>query len=268
MGLLVSARNPGDGARWQDGLAWTSEYCPSARGFDQCADGDGFEDPPVGSGGNGIVYHRPVAFRVEDECSTRSRSYGMDQTRVRRQARAATSFMIARELELGALTQATPYETPDSAGVADVVNAYLAMPSGVVVSEDPWPLAAGVGMLEEAARDALLGQDVFIHMPLRLVALLSEALEREGNLLRTKTGARVVADAGYSGTGPGDPPAAGLWIYATGPVQVRVADPFLDTVVDHRQNRVVHTADTVFAATFDPCTLHALAVVDPAPTPE
>lgn len=363
-GLVRSAITPSDGERWEGGLSWRSERCPTARGFDPCDGADGFEDPPVGAGGDQINYYRPVAFRVEDECSTRGLQ---DDGRARRQALAVTSFMVARELHSGALTTANPYVTPDSAGVADQVNHYLAEPGGTVVPGPLDPLEA-ISALEEAARVASLGMDPFIHVPVSLVPLLDDALRREGQLLFTKTGATVVADAGYPGTGPmtagtaevqtititgaptggtftltfsgqttapvafdatgaivqgalnalsnldgvivtgaaGGPytvtfpaelgnaaqltaddsgltggtdpavgvatttpgvapaPTAGLWIYATGPVQVRLSDIATTRVVDHRENRILYVADRLFAAYFDPCTLHAVQITEPA----
>lgn len=363
-GLVRSAITPNDGARWESGLSWRSERCPTARGFDPCAGADGFEDPPVGAGGDQINYHRPVAFRVEDECYTRGLH---DDARVRRQALAVTSFMVARELHSGALSGANPYITPDSGGVADQVNHFLAEATGTEVAGPLDPLEA-IGALEEAVRVASLGMDPFIHVPVSLVPLLDDALRREGQLLFTKTGATVVADAGYPGTGPieagtsevqtvtitgaptggtftltyagettaavafdaaaatlqgalnalpnldgvgvtgvaGGPwtvtfpdelgnvaqmtaddsgltggtdpavvvatttpgvapaPAAGLWIYGTGPVQVRLSDVATYRSVEHRENRILYVADRLFAATFDPCTLHAVQITEPA----
>ena len=260
-GLVRSALTPNDGERWQNGMAWRPERCPLARGFDPCGDDAGFEDPGVGAGDSGVVYYRPMAFRVEDRCSTRSRG---DDGRTRRQALAVTSYMVARELLTGELSDAQPYETPDSAGVADQVNARLASASANTIAGTFDPLS-GIGTLEEAARDVSLGQDVFIHVPLSVVPLIDGALRREGQLLFTKTGATVVADAGYSNVGPdGNPATGGVWAYATGPVQVRLGDVLTGQVTDYRVNEIVNYADRLFAATFDPCNLHALTIATPA----
>jgi hypothetical protein len=261
-GLVRSAITPDDGARWQDGVAWRSERCPTARGFDMCADDAGFEDPPVGAGNDGINYYRPLAFRVEDECSTRSRDNG--EARVRRQALAVTSYMVARELQTGDLSDASPYETPDSAGLADQVNARLVSPSANTIAGTFDPLH-GLGVLEEAARDGALGQDVFIHVPTSLVPLIADGLRLEGALLRTRTGAVVVADAGYGNVGPtGLPAVDGVWAYATGPVVVRLGELVTAAVLEHRSNTEMWTADRLFAAYFDPCNLHALVMATPS----
>lgn len=368
-GLVASALTP-SGGRWQNGMAWRSERCPTAAGFDPC--GTSFEDPGAGSGTDGLNYYRPVAFQVTDECSTRDRSY--DPERVRRQALAVTSYMVARELEQGVITRANPYLSPVTDPDALAVNAYLQQAAGgEIISGGPYTPEAGIGVLEEAARDGQLGQDVFLHVAPRFVPLLDMALERSGSLLRTKTGAIVVADAGYSGAGPysagtsevqtvtitGSPtggtftltfqgsttaaiaynataaaveaalqalpnllptdvavtggpgpatpwvvtfaphlgnvtqmtaagsftggitpaiavttttpgvnpaPASGNWMYATGPVQVRLDDVvMLEPRVDHLVNTQTSIAQRLFAATFDRCTLRAVQITVPTP---
>jgi len=363
-GLVVSAITPSEADdRWQGGISWRSERCPEARGFDPCAVGEDIFGDPLGVGGDGLVFYRPQAFRVEDRCSTRSGSSARDETRVRRQAVAATSFFVARELESGALSAANPYDNLDGDQQS---NAYLGMPSGEIVDGE-WDPADGLGQLEEAARQAQLGQDVFLHVPVRLITRLGDHLVQQGPLLFTRTGARVVADAGYTGTGPtvvataevqtvtvtggptggtftltysgqttaaiaynaaasavqtalnnlsnldgatvsgsaggpytvtfpaGNVPqmtasgagltggttpgvnvvtgtpgadqtvAAGTWIYATGPVEVRLGQVHTSSLLDHTRNEVVNTAERMFAATFDPCTLFQLQVTEPAP---
>ena len=373
-GLVASARTPDDGARWESGISWRDERCPAATGFDSCGEDFG---AAAGSDDGSIHYYRPPAFRVTDRCSTRDRSY--DPQRVVRQAMAVTSWMVARELEQGTISRANPYVSPDSEGDPLAVNAYLAQAAGAqIVSGGPFTPLAGLGALEEAARDAQLGMDPFLHVAPRLVPLLETALERNGAILRTKTGAIVVADAGYTGAGPftaggaevqtvtvtgtptggtftltfvragvsattaaiaynatsaaleaalealpnletgdvavgggpgpGTPwtvtfaahlgnvalmtdddsgltggiapavtvtqttpgvdpaPTAGTWMYATGPVQVRLsAVETLVPAVDWMVNEQVAIAQRLFAATFSPCTLRAVSVTVPAP---
>lgn len=368
-GLVASALTPNDNARWQSGMAWRSERCPQAAGFDPC--GTSFETPGAGPGGDEIHYYRPVAFRVFDECSTRTRDY--DPERVRRQATAVTSWMVARELEQGTISRANPYNLPDDQADInpDTVNHYLAEAAGgQIVPGGPHLPHVALGLLEEAARDAQLGMDPVLHIAPRLLPLVADVLEREGALIRTMTGALVVADAGYTGTGPlaggtaevqtvsitgtptggtftltyagqttaaiaynanaaaveaalvalsnvdtgdvsvgggpgpgtpwtvtfalslgnpaqmtangagltgGTTPAAavttttpyvapaataGDWMYATGPVQVRLSEVVaLDQTV-WLENRLTAIAERLFAATFDPCTLRAVSVAD------
>lgn len=370
-GLVASAITPNDGARWQAGMAWRSERCPTASGFDPC--GANFETPGAGSGGDDIHYYRPVAFRVFDECSTRTRDF--DTQRARRQAVAVTSWMAARELEQGTISRANPYNLPaDQADVnPDTVNHYLAEAAGgQIVAGGPHTPLVAIGLLEEAARDAQLGMDPVLHIAPRLLPVVKDGLEREGNLIRTTTGALVIVDAGYTGTGPlaggtaevqtvtitgtptggtftltyagqttaaiaynanaaavqaalealsnldtgdvavgggpgpgtpwtvtfslalgnpaqmtatgsftgGTAPAvavttttpyvaptatAGDWMYATGPVQVRLSDVIVLEQTVWLENRETVIAERLFAATFDPCTLRAVSVAVPTP---
>ena len=94
---------------------------------------------------------------------------------------------------------------------------------------------------------------------------MGEGIVRDGTSLFTKTGARVIADAGYTGTDPDDAVQAGaLWMYATGPVQVRMSPIVVNQFTDQRHNQIYTTADRYYAATFDPCVLHGVAVDLPA----
>lgn len=366
-GLVASALTPPtDDLRWRGGMSWRPERCPSARAFDASC---GIESPfaaAFGAGEGGLAYYVPPAFRVEDECFTRVG--GVDEARARRQAEAVTSYMIARELQDGAITRANPFDTPDA---TNQTNAYLAS-SLAVVEPGTWEAHAGLGRIEELARQDALGQDVYIHMPVRYVPLMQNNLVMRGNLLYTQTGARVVADPGYTGTGAlnagtpevqtvtitgaptggtftltyngftttplafnasagtvqnaltalpnidtgevtvtganGGPytvtflaelgnvaqmtasgagltggttpavavatttqgvapaPAAGNWLYATGPVEIRLDDLVVNVIDRWRENRQLVTVDRLFAATFDPCNLHALAITVPATT--
>jgi hypothetical protein len=367
-GLLASARTPTDNVRWETGISWRPERCPQARGLNPlCGIENPFESPELGTGETGLAYYSPVAFRVIDECTTRDNS-GQFQDRVKRQADAVTSYMVAKELQDGAITRTRPYDTPDGTGVT---NNYLAS-SLATVQGGTWEPNAGLGKIEELARATALGQDVFIHIPVHQVPLVRNALVQRGNLLYTKTGATVVADAGYTGTGPlsagtsevqtvtitgaptggtftltyagqttapipfnataaqveaalealsnldtdevavgggpgpgtpwtvtfaaqlgnvgqmtangsaltgGVTPAVGVttttpgvapaatageWMYSTGPVTVRLAPIMASEIIDQRVNRRIWTADRLFAATFDPCNLHALQISVPA----
>lgn len=362
--LVAAAITPQDGIRWENGVAWRPERCPQARTFNPC--GSEFEDPPVGTGDGGLAYYQPPAFRVEDVCSTRGARRTEGLARVRRQAAGITSYMVARELETGAQTLAEPYASPNG---ANQHNAYLASEDALVVP-GVWPLPDATGALEGAARDISLGMDVFLHIPLVAMPMVSPFdVIREGPLLRTMTGSRIVADPGYTGVGPlvpgvsevqtvtltggptggnftltfdgqttiaigysspaldvqgalnslpnldgvtvsgadggpwtvtfpasmGDVPqmtgdgsgltggtapavavatvtpgteptqSPGLWMYATGPVVVRLGEIATDSIVTHARNEITYYADRLFAAYFDPCTLVAIQVEDPTP---
>lgn len=217
-----------------------------------------------GVGQSGTVYNRPLLLRVEDLCSTRSNSDRDENlARVKRQAEAVSSWTVAHELWTGESSDANPYATPEAGGQ---VNARLTGGAGVQeLAGIHTPLHA-LGALEQAARGQLgsLGMDVWIHMPITLLPLMESAIIRDGTSLFTKSGARVIADAGYPGTDPDDAAQAGVaWMYATGPVQVRLSPVIVDQFVDQLRNEVTTTAERFYSATFDPCVLHGVAVALP-----
>jgi hypothetical protein len=238
-----------------DGFAWRSESCPDYQGFNPCAEQT--EGPP--SSGGEIHYHVPVAYRVLDECSTMSGRF--DDDRVRRMAEAIASFVIARELWTGDLSKLDPYDSP--AGAAQV-NGHLASAGANVLpaTTDPW---AAVATLEAATGEDTRGGRVFIHASPAVVGLVADRLERVGNELRTKTGAVVIGDAGYPGTGP-DGTGDG-WMFATGPVAVRLGPVQTElaaaSTVDRRTNSRHVWASRMFAATFDACAHNAIQVTGP-----
>lgn len=224
--------------------------------------------PSYGVGPSGTVYYSPPVLRVEDSCSAMSSATRLaeDEARVRRQAEAVTSWTIARELWTGEHSDINAYDTPEASGQG---NARLTGGLGVrVVAGIHEPIHA-LGALEQAARGQLgsLGMDVWVHMPITLVPLMRDGIVRDGTSLFTKTGARVIADAGYPGTNPDDAVQAGaLWMYATGPVEVRTSRVTVSQFPDQRHNQIYTTADRFYAATFDPCVLHGVAVDLPATT--
>jgi hypothetical protein len=254
--LLASAEQPDSGSSdWMNGITWAGEACPDWQGFNPCAELD--EAPPEGT--TGAVYVMPVGYRVGYECSTLSGALDVD--RARRQAERIASFVVARELWTGALSALDPYDLP-MGGATDQVNPHLAqvdVANRLTTTTDPM---AAVAELEAAAAEQTLGGPVFIHGSTAVIGQIGQNLERTGNELRTKTGAVVIPDAGYPGTGP-DGTGAG-WLYATGPVVVRLgaisSDTTPATTTDRTTNRRRAIAERLFAVAFDPCTLFAIQV--------
>lgn len=260
-GLLVSAVKPPRGesdADWANGFAWRTERCPAWQVYEPC---DTLETLPP-EDGNGIEYHRPVGYRVRDECTTLNGAF--DSERVTRMADAVASHVIAEELWEGTLTQANTYDTRDETGRT---NNYLARATATTVGTGPYPIHEALGLLEEAARRDAGGQQVVIHMPIRLVP--GDGLVKVGNLLYTQTGALVIVDSGYTGTGPAGQAVTdeAAWMYATGPVTVRQSTVDIgvepSSTLDRNTNRRAVWADRLFAATFDPCTHFAIQAALP-----
>lgn len=222
--------------------------------------------PEYGPGQSGTVYYRPIVGRVEDSCSARSSRGDEDLARVRRQLEGVTSWLVARELWTGDASDANPYSTPEAGGQ---VNARLTGGAAVQELTGVHEALHALGALEQAARSELgsLGMDVWLHMPITLLPFVDGGIVRDGTGLFTKTGARIIADAGYTGSDPDNVMQAGqLWMYATGPVQVRLSPVNAFQVTDQRSNVVHSTAERFYAATFDPCIHFGVAVDVPATT--
>lgn len=249
---LLASAIPGDlPANWEQGFAWRSELCPSWQGFNPCVP----LDAEPAADGDMIEYYRPVGYRVMDKCPTRGG--GPDRDRLVRKATAVASFVVAQELWTGALSDADPYSVlnvntgewgPDTS-----VNNRLA--SATANQLDPeTDILAALAELEQATRTATSGQQVFLHVPVRLANRVAQNLRRVGNELRTASDGIVIADAGYDGTGPDG--TGDSWMYGTGPVVSRLGEIKVDdgpSTVDRRSNVQTYWASRVFAATFDSC---------------
>jgi hypothetical protein len=263
-GLLAAVPPSSDGdERWANGFVWRPETCFAAHGTQVCGSTVGASHGGVDGG---LVYHRPVGFHVETVCSTRYNSPGDDEARARRQLVAATSYLLARELWTGELTQTDTYDTPT--GDTGITNAYLANADANVVTGAFDPIEA-IGLLEETARAAALGQDVHLHVPMVVMPFLAQHLTQQGPVLRTQTGGLVISDAGYLGTGPAGQAASAtsVWMYATAPVQTRVSSIATMTIHNQLENSRLMVAERAGAATFDPCVHFAIAVTLPGSTP-
>jgi hypothetical protein len=252
--LLASALMPAStDTAWMEGISFRGELCPSLQVFGPCSE----PDLPTGDFSQ-PVYYRPAGYRVMDTCSTLER--GFDPARVTRLAEAVASYAVANELWTGAGTQAEPYDTPARNGQTE--NGYLADDNAEIITEVPENLLDALGLLEQTARERTRGQQVFLHVPIRVVNRVGAQLRRVGNEIKTHTDATVIADAGYPGTGPDGAP--GLWMYATGPVEARLG-PVVTTAdmavtVNRQTNDRQVWADRMFAAAFDPCCQFAIQI--------
>jgi hypothetical protein len=239
---------------WEKGLT----YLPEAPGGYQAAAFCSVEQADHRRGLPTVVDAEAVELRFYDPCET---TFGYREAevtdRLRRLSEATESYGIARELWTGELAKA-----------AGLPNPYLAKAPTVINGGTPVSPKRGLGLLEEAIGDALMGQQAFLHCARAARPYLWE-LVQQGNLLFTKIGNSIVCDAGYNGSAPDgeaeDATDNVAWIYATGPVVVRrtpltfyaAADA---EVIDTATNQRVRTASKLFSATFDPAALFAVPV--------
>lgn len=247
---------------WERGLTYAPESPGGYRAFSACTDAE-YEDP--GAGATPVVEYRPWDLQVIHPCHS---TFGLDEVEreeeLARAMDAVESYAVARELWNGDLTREALV-----AGDVQAANLSLVGTTAEQAGEDgeaagPTVLGGGgavapklaVALIEEAVGNALRGQQAYLHASRLLQPFLPD-LTREGNLLTTRVGNLVVADAGYPNTAPGGAVAAAgvAWLYGTGPVVVRrspverlgIGEGALDTAtntLDLRSTRVV-------AATFD-----------------
>ena len=97
----------------------------------------------------------------------------------------------------------------------------------VVLSPTPVRPVEAMSLLADSFGVYLPGGPRLIHMPVRLVAFLDchNQLKPQGSRLYDVLGNGIIADDGYPGTGPGgaEPDDGAVWVYATGPLTVRLA---------------------------------------------
>lgn len=124
-----------------------------------------------------------------------------------------------------------------------------------------------LALLEQALADCGAGVAGVIHTTRDVASSLGVNLKVENKTLVTVLGNSVVAGTGYTGTGPDGTAAAGtaVWMYATGPVTVRLG-PITATPdtrsqsVDVSKNTVHVYASRPAAVSWDSCCHYAVLV--------
>lgn len=115
----------------------------------------------------------------------------------------------------------------------------------------------GIGLLEEALGDRLLGRGV-IHAPRVAIPFLPD-LFPAGTRLQTKLHTDVAAGSGYDGSGPdGAARAAGeAWLYGTGPVKVTRGEAFevggddVGRLLDRTTNEITVLSGRLVTVTYE-----------------
>lgn len=123
----------------------------------------------------------------------------------------------------------------------------------------------GLALLEEAIASSPVGAQGLIHAPRDVASTLP--LDQDGTTLRTSLGTPVVAGVGYSKKGPTGAvaPAGKAWMYATGPVSVRLGPTIvtpakLNQAVDIRINNIEYFVDRSAAVTWSTTDSYAVLV--------
>ena len=260
--------------RWENGFQYETLACSARLGIrgacDPAADYEIY--PGAGNDTDGGWHdYTPFMVTVERECS----AVGLDWDKFREDLMDSLEFCTAkgveREFWTGELAQAggggcgsnQPASNPIDPNVylADSANT-TTLNGGTAVK----PLEA-LALLENALADCGCGGPGVIHATRGTAAILKAWRDEEYGVLRTFAGSLLIAGAGYPGTGPGGSAAGAnkVWMYGTGPVQVRLGDKHFspDTrseAMNRKTNAVTGLADRAAAVTTDGCCIFAVLV--------
>lgn len=254
---LLSLGDPaptGDDDRWYGGFTYASRLCRAGIYLsDMCDPNSRVTVTEPGGGDQPVV--QPVTIEAVDKCSTFGYGPREREERALDAMEQCTQKALEFELWEGRLGVAAGFD-----------NKRLAGPTAQNVTPGSGPVKVkyGVALLEQALANSGCGVRGVIHAT-RGVASVMGAKDVEGHL-ETALGNFVVAGTGYTGTGPdGTMPTAGTWLYATGPVAVRLGEAYvpaeeLSQRVDTRVNDIETKALRQVSADFDGCAHFAVLV--------
>lgn len=232
-GLLGAALPAPDG--WPQGLTIPFYGCGEPLLQDYCVTAN-----DVTHGIDAVGFY-PFGVSQGASCSTLGR---LDQARhAEGRLDATTEWAVARQLATNGLNLDTPY-----------LNGGTSL--GTVGGAD---FTLAVATLEHAASEAGFGAQWWLHAPVKAAPYLKDFIE-DGESL---AGAPWVISPGYP-----VPDATTIRLWATGPVWVGVADPYVMQDVDRNTNRDTAYANREAIVAFDPCINFYIDVTIPAsPTP-
>lgn len=228
-GLLAAAPTVDDGdMRWAGGWEFLPEGCGLGGRTSMLCAGQTSDDM-IPARGPGIADGDPVWVWAGDVCSTFGTMERDWQGRARRQLQLIESYELAAELWDGTVTAADSLANRTLTGVGDDQDDDA--PGGGaddidVVTAGATDLVGALACTEAGLANALRGAQGMVHVTTGLLTRLVAALlvAKQGNVWTTPNGHVLVADAGYSGAGPGGTPADGdsQWLYGTPIIQVRL----------------------------------------------
>lgn len=243
------------------GYVFEPEACGTQRGGVAELDcGGGTDEMTVGNMPP-RVEGDPFVIFAWDECSTlgwRGRDFVGRATRM---LLASQSFWLARELAVGSL---------------GLEQRSLNDPAAVTLTSAPVEdVAEALSIVEQGIADVGRGEPGMVHVTIGMLTRLmaANAIRLDGSLWRTASSNVVVADAGYTGAGPGDdtPDAGSEFMYGTSLIGVQLGDPLFlpdnfddasirGTAVDRGINLLTMYAERAAVWVWDEC-IHVAAEV-------
>lgn len=222
------------------------------------------------SGSSPFLTYVPFEILTKFSCSTMSRRPEEIEEIALNAAEGCTQKAIEYELWTGALAQEMAADGSWDAGTRGAFpNRYLASSSARDVTPTPGTgvkAKYGLALLERALADCGCGIQGTIHATRDVASALG--IKGKDDKLVTNLGNLLVAGTGYTGTGPdgSTPPNGKAWMYATGPITVRLGDRMVvpDKVsqsVDTRTNTTTYSVSQPAAVTWNSC-CHVAVLVD------
>lgn len=226
------------------------------------------------SGGPLYRHYFPFTVDTTFKCSTMGTSPDEVREIAGKYLRVAVQKGAELELWAGALSKAAEATTSyDEVLSGPYPNRYLA--ASTAVDKTPTPGTGvkaryAVALLEKALADTGIGIRGTLHIPRDVASVLNfkpKGDDDENGYIVTNLGNYVVAGSGYTGTGPtGVHPGVGkAWVYATGPVTVRLGETYIvpdknSQAVDISINTTQYFASQVAAVTWNSCAHFAVLV--------
>jgi len=180
--------------------------------------------------------HFKTYYPFDVKASVKVSTMGTNPAEIEASAKNALDIVMQKSIEI-------EFWNGDVAKLldSDNDNRYLASAQSVDVTPTPGTavkIRYGLGLLEEALGNASLGSKGVIHVPRVVGSALR--LDKDGNKLVSPLGNSVVSGVGYSKKGPtGAVAGAGkAWMYATGPVSVRIGPT---VVIPGKLNQAINT---------------------------
>lgn len=180
--------------------------------------------------------HFKTYYPFDVKASVKVSTFGTNPAEIEASAKTALDVVMQKAIEI-------EFWNGDIAKLldSDNDNRYLASAQSVDVTPTAGTAVKvryGLALLEEALGNASLGAQGVIHAPRVVGSALN--LEKDGTRLVSPLGNSVVSGVGYSKKGPtGVVAGAGkAWMYATGPVSVRVGPT---TVTPEKLNQAINT---------------------------
>lgn len=218
------------------------------------------------------LYRTYVPFEVQTsfQCS----SMGMKPEDIEKIARDSAEACLQKALEFELWTGTLAKEAAedgswDAPNRGEFPNRYLASENVTDVTPNPGTGVKskyGLALLEKALADCGCGSRGTIHATRDVASALG--IKGKNDVLETNLGNTVIAGVGYTGVGPGgvEAPAGSAWMYATGPITVRVGEVMVDQdkvfqSIDIKNNNVKYIVSQPAAITWNSC-CHAAVLVD------